>query len=188
MQEYTNLVAEQIANGRIMKAHSGSNSMYETETHFEPIEKEYEALLVALERANNKRDLGFGRTWSIDVFNLVVKQVKHSFDEGDIISKQLVIRFETEKYDEKRRRKHFYVTDLKLAQEISAKRDLRASQMWRENPVAELKATPEFTDKLRGIKGFKNAKAKKLLVMRNKKSYIIINTALKTRPEHIVRL
>lgn len=184
MREYTNLVAEQIGNGNVMKLNRGFSSMYESETHFEPENKEYESLLVALERSDAKEELGFRYVWDVDVFELVVKNIRNTFDDGDVLSSKTIIRFSTRKRDAKGDMIYYYVTDVDVARGIVEKRDVRSTQKWGiEKTTVEFTPTTEFTEKLRSRKGFTNAKASKIKVARREDGYYTItNTALKTKP------
>ena len=188
MNEYTKLVSEQINNGKIMKVNRGSNSMYENETHFYPDDNKNESLIVAIERLTTKSKLDLRRLWMTEIFALVIKNVKHTFDEGEVFYSQTVIKFETEKRNTSGKRIAFYVTDLDVAREIGRKRSKRANYTWMSKLQTEFNPTPEFTEKLRSVKGFNNAKPNKLKVIRvgYEKEYRIVNTALQSEPSYIV--
>lgn len=176
MKQYTELIFDEINKGMIMKANRGSNSMYETETHFEPVSSEFQSMIIALERKPMAlKEMGFGFSSDVSIYELVVKNVKSTFDDGEILYSKRFFRLTD--YG-----KYFYVDDVESAREIE---DLRR-QRWHANNKSQkrtIKSNNELVELVNNNRGFKNAKPEDLVFERNSSGYIIKNNSLKTKPE-----
>lgn len=177
MKQYTELVEGLIKEGRIMKIVGGSNSMYEYATHFEPVNKEYDTLMVALERKNDvKGEIGLENNFEVDVLDLVVKNTKGTFDDGQVLYTKRFFQLRSGN-------KKFYVDTVEGVKEILDKRMRRWESKRGSSKKVEFKPTESFLEKVKVKRGFTNAKKEDVKVTKlGYRGYEVENTALKTRP------
>lgn len=178
MKQYTKKVEELISEGHVMKIVGGSNSMYEYASHFQPTSDEFYSLIVALERKNNDRkELGLEMNYEVDIFDLVVKNVEGTFDDGVVVYSKRLFRLSSGN-------KKFYVETIEEVKDILNKRSTRWSRRRDLDKKVVFNPTVSFVDKIKVNKGFTNAKKEKVEVTRiSQRGYKVVNTALKTKPE-----